>query len=127
MSNKGRNGLSHARTLKIAFPLTYKRISPQFTYCICGISLCLSPLYKTRESARILILSPIIGRAASTGRTRTMTGMMTAMTDFGVKGNSDRKDFRISDFSCFIMGYDEGMRIASLFSCAVGFKLKFRL
>ena len=45
--------------------------------------------------------STITGRAASTGMTKTMTGMMTAMTDFGTRGNFDRKVFRISDFSCF--------------------------
>ena len=58
--------------------------------------------------------STITGRAASTDRTRITTAMMTAMTDFGVKGNSDRKDFRISDFSYFRM---HRYSVIQLFSC----------
>jgi len=42
-----------------------------------------------RDSRSNSAPSTIIGRAASTGRMRTMMDMMTAMTDFGTKGNFD--------------------------------------
>ena len=40
------------------------------------------------------IPSTIIGRAASTGRTRITTAMMTAMTDAGTRGSSENKGFQ---------------------------------
>ena len=43
---------------------------------------------------RTATLSTIIGRAASTGRMRIMTGMMTAMTGFGTRESFDNNDFR---------------------------------
>jgi hypothetical protein len=42
-------------------------------------------------------LSTIIGKAASTGRMKTMMDMMTAMTDSGMKGSFDTL-FSYSDF-----------------------------
>jgi hypothetical protein len=50
-----------------------------------------------RIHAQIVILSTIIGKAASIGKTRTMMDMMTAMTDSGMKGSFDTL-FSYSDF-----------------------------
>ena len=42
-----------------------------------------------RNSRSYRTPSTIIGKAASTGRMKTMMDMMTGMTDFGTKGNFD--------------------------------------
>ena len=50
---------------------------------------------------RIVLLSTIIGKAASTGRMKTMMDMMTVMTDFGTKGSFDSV-FSYSVFQLFL-------------------------
>ena len=56
-------------------------------------------------------LSTIIGRAASIGRMRITTDMMTVMTDSGTSGSSDNKGFQNFRFQLFLN--------ASLFSYSV--------
>ena len=53
----------------------------------------------SRIRVRRAIPSTIIGRAASTGRTRITTVMMTAMTDSGTSGSFENKGFQIFRYS----------------------------
>ena len=57
----------------------------------------------TRICTRIATPSTIIGRAASTGMTRTTTDMMTVTTDFGTRGSfSYSKKRNLNRFRSFL-------------------------
>ena len=57
----------------------------------------------TRICTRIATPSTIIGRAASTGMTRTTTDMMTVTTDFGTRGSFSYSIIQINARVIFLL------------------------